>query len=142
MSTAAAAGARRRVSRRRAEPAATVSTSATSSASSNCGARAIGVPSWSRTTDIPSKTSSSWPPTSPQYATAARSSRARWASIRSRRNPLPASYGDAEMFTISRAPASASSESGGPGCQMSSQIVSPTATPSTSIVAPRAPGWK
>ena len=29
------------------------------------------------------------------------------------------------MFTISRAPASASSDSGGPGCQMSSQIVRP-----------------
>ena len=95
------AGARRRVSRRRAEPAATASTSAISSASSNCGARAIAVPSWSRTTDEPSKTSSSWPPTRPQNATAARSSRARWASIRSRRAPLPASYGEAEMLTIS-----------------------------------------
>ena len=43
---------------------------------------------------------------------------------------------------MSRAPASASSDSGGPGCQMSSQIVSPTVTPSIAIVAPRAPGWK
>ena len=51
VSRAAAAGARRRVSRRRAEPAATVSTSAISSASSNCGARASTVPSWSTTTE-------------------------------------------------------------------------------------------
>ncbi len=46
------------------------------------------------------------------------------------------------MFTIRRAPASASSDSGGPGCQMSSQTVRPIVTPSTSIVAALAPGWK
>ena len=142
MSCAAAAGARRRVSRRRAEPAATVSTSTISSASSNCGARAMTVPSWSTTSESPSKTSSSWPPTSAQNATAVSSSRARWAIIRSRSTPLPAWYGEAEMLTIRRAPDSASSDSGGPGCQMSSQTVRPIVTPSTSIVAPRVPGWK
>ncbi|HEV2775237.1 MAG TPA: nitrilase-related carbon-nitrogen hydrolase [Solirubrobacteraceae bacterium] len=42
---AAGKGARRRVSRRRADPTVTGSTSAISSVSSNCGARAITVPS-------------------------------------------------------------------------------------------------
>jgi hypothetical protein len=46
------------------------------------------------------------------------------------------------MLTISRAPASASSVSGGPGCQMSSQMVSPTCTPSTCTIAPPGPRWK
>ena len=41
------------------------------------------------------------------------------------------------------APASASLISGRPGTQMSSQIVRPTRTPSTSISAPSAgPSWK
>ena len=40
------------------------------SASANCGARASTVPSWSTTTEWPSKTSSSWPPTRLQNATA------------------------------------------------------------------------
>ena len=39
--------------------------------------------------------------------------------------PCRAWYGDADALTISGAPASASSEAGGPGVQMSSQIVSP-----------------
>ena len=46
------------------------------------------------------------------------------------------------MFTMSRAPASASSLSGGPGCQMSSHTVSPTFTPSTSTRAGPGPCWK
>ena len=62
--------------------------------------------------------------------------------MRSRRGPLPLSYGDAEMLTTRSAPASASSSSGEPGTQMSSQTVSPTVTPSTSICAPRRPAWK
>jgi hypothetical protein len=115
-------GARAGVAQARAAGA-SVSTSHTSSASANCGARATGVPVWSSTTLSPSKTSSSWPPTSAQKATATRPSRARWASIRSRCIALPACYGEAEMFTISRAPASASSLSGVPGIQTSSQIV-------------------
>ena len=44
------------------------------------------------------------------------------------------------MFTISVAPASASSLAGGPGTQMSSQTVSPTVTPSTSMSAAAGPG--
>ena len=83
-------------------------------------------PSWSITSEWPSNTSSSWPPTSAQNATAATLSRARWTSIRSRSAPLPAWYGEAEMLTSSVAPASASSDAGGPGSQMSSQTVRPT----------------
>ena len=88
-----------------------------------------------RRASAPSKTSSSCPPTSAQKATAATASLARWAIIGSRASPLPAWYGEAEMLTISCAPASASSVAGGPGTQMSSQTVSPTVTPSTSISA-------
>ena len=39
------------------------------------------------------------------------------------------------MLTITVAPASASSIAGGPGSQMSSQIVRPTVTPSISTIA-------
>ena len=46
------------------------------------------------------------------------------------------------MLSTSRAPASASSVIGGPGTQMSSQIVRPTLTPSTSMIAPPGPRWK
>ena len=62
--------------------------------------------------------------------------------IRSRGAPLPRWYGDADGLTIRLAPASASTEAGGPGYQMSSQIVSPTRTPSTSISAGVSPGSK
>ena len=40
-----------------------ITTSQTVKASSNCGADATSSPSWSKTIDAPSKTSSSWPPT-------------------------------------------------------------------------------
>ena len=59
-------------SRRRAAAAASRSTSHTSSSSRNWAARAIVSPVWSTTQECPSKTSSSWPPTSPQKATQAR----------------------------------------------------------------------
>ena len=75
-------------SRRRAAAAASRSTSQTSSSSRNCAARAIVSPVWSTTKECPSKTSSSWPPTSAQKATQARLSRARWANIRSRSSAL------------------------------------------------------
>ena len=94
--------------------------------SSNCGARAITVPVWSTTTEWPSNTSSSCPPTRLQNATAQRLSRARWISMRSRAKPFPASYGDADGLTSSSAPASASSDAGGPGTHRSSQMVSPS----------------
>jgi hypothetical protein len=55
---------------------------------------------------------------------------------------LPAKYGDAEALTISVAPAVASSDSGGPGTQMSSHTVSPTRTPDRSTIAPFSPAWK
>ena len=77
-------------SRSRAAAAASRSTSQISSSSRNCAARAIVVPVWSTTHECPSKTSSSWPPTSAQKATQARLSRARCANIRSRSRPLPA----------------------------------------------------
>ena len=77
-------------SRSRAAAAASRSTSHTSSSSRNCAARAIVAPVWSITHECPSKTSSSWPPTSAQKATHARLSRARCANIRSRSAPLPA----------------------------------------------------
>ena len=76
--------------------------------SRNCGARAMTSPSWSTTKECPSKMSSSWPPTRPQKATAQRWSRARWAIMRSRTMPLPATYGEAEMLTTTVAPARAS----------------------------------
>ena len=83
-------GGRSRVSRSRAVAAACRSTVQSVSASANWGARASTVPSWSSTTEWPSKTSSSWPPTALQNATALRLSRARWTSIASRSRPLPA----------------------------------------------------
>ena len=46
------------------------------------------------------------------------------------------------MLTSSVAPASASSDAGGPGSQMSSQTVSPTMTSPSSISAPPGPDWK
>ncbi len=46
------------------------------------------------------------------------------------------------MFTTTVAPDSASSAIGRPGCQMSSQIVRPTVTPSTSMTAAPGPLWK
>ena len=55
---------------------------------------------------------------------------------------LPAQYGDALGFTISDAPASASSEAGAPGTQMSSQIVSPIRASPRSSTAPPSPAWK
>ena len=90
----------------------------------------------------PSNTSSSCPPTRLQKTTAARLSRARWTSISSRSDGLPAWYGEADRLTISCAPASASVLAGGPGSQMSSQIVSPIATPFSSRSAGSVPAWK
>ena len=58
------------------------------------------------------------------------------------RAQVAAWYGEALTFTISVAPASASSEAGCPGCQMSSQIVRPTLTPSISMIAGPGPHWK
>ncbi len=46
------------------------------------------------------------------------------------------------MLTIRVAPARASRLAGGPGSQMSSQIVSPTRSEPTSMTAPAAPAWK
>ena len=74
----------------------------------------------------PSKISSSCPPTALQSAMKHELSRARTRSISSRSRSLPTWNGDAEMLTTSWAPASARSVAGGPGCQMSSQIVGPT----------------
>ena len=51
-------------------------------------------------------------------------------------------YGEAEMFTITSAPASASSLAGGPGSQMSSQIVSPIVASFTRTRAGASPTWK
>ena len=69
--------------------------------------------------------SSSWPPTALQNATKHELSRARVTSISSRSRSLPRWNGDAEMFSSSCAPARARSVAGGPGCHMSSQIVTP-----------------
>ena len=114
----------------------------TVSASSNCGARASTVPSWSSSSEWPSKISSSCPPTMLVKATAHRLSRARWISIRSRSRPLSAWYGEDEAFRISAAPASASSEAGGPGVQMSSQMVRPSRASPSCSTAPPSPIWK
>ena len=64
------------------------SSSQTSSSSVNRPARASTGRRQSRTNEWPSKTSSSWPPTSPQKANAARSSRARRPNISSRWTPF------------------------------------------------------
>src|SRR5207253_345242 len=82
-------------SRSRRPTAATGSTSTTSSASSNPGARAITSPSSSSTTEWPSKISSSCPPTALQSATKHELSRARTRSISSRSRSLPTWHGDA-----------------------------------------------
>ena len=78
------ASARRRASRSRLATAAAGSTSTTSRASSNAGALATTSPSWSSTSEWPSKTSSSWPPTALTNAIQHVLSRARMASISSR----------------------------------------------------------
>ena len=84
-----AAGAGR-VSRSRAVTAACEVDVADQQLLANCGAaRDHARPRGRSRSEWPSKTSSSWPPTRLQNATAARLSRARWASIRSRSTPLP-----------------------------------------------------
>ena len=133
---------RRRTSRSRRPIASTGSRSTTSRASSNPGARAITSPSSSSTTEWPSKTSSSWPPTRLQKARYDALSRARVTSISSRSSALPTWNGEAERFTISWAPASERSVAGGPGCQMSSQIVGPTSTSPQPEQNELAPGGK
>ena len=119
---------RRRTSRSRRPTASSGSTSTTSRCSSKPGARATTSPASSSTTEWPSKTSSSWPPTRLQNARYELVSRARVTSISSRSSALPTWNGDAERLTRSCAPASARSVAGGPGCQMSSQIVEPAYT--------------
>ena len=86
--------------------------------------------------------SSSCAPTAFTYAIQHALSRARVASISSRSAPFPTWKGEAEMFATTWAPASARSVAGGPGCQMSSQIVGPTSvSPLRRSTSPR-PGWK
>jgi hypothetical protein len=118
------------------------STSTTTSASSNPGARASTVPSSSITRECPSKISSSWPPTALQNATNALLSRARVRNISSRSRSRSRWNGDAEMLTMSSAPARARSVAGGPGCHMSSQIVTPKSAPPSSKSARPSPGAK
>ena len=60
----------------------------------------------------------------------------------SRSAPFPRWYGEAEMLTITSAPASATSLAGGPGSQMSSQIVSPRVVPLIRATAGVSPTWK
>ena len=117
---------RRRTSRRRRPIASVGSMSTTRRLSSKPGARATTSPASSSTTECPSKTSSSWPPTRLQNAKYELVSRARVTSISSRSSALPTWNGEAERLTMSCAPASARSVAGGPGCQTSSQIVIPT----------------
>ena len=62
--------------------------------------------------------------------------------MRSRARPFPASYGDADGLTSNSAPASASSDAGGPGTHRSSQIVSPSRALPRSITAAPSPAWK
>ena len=69
--------------------------------SSNPGARATTSPASSSTTECPSKTSSSWPPTRLQNAKNELVSRARVTSISSRSSALPTWNGDADRFTRS-----------------------------------------
>ena len=104
------------------------------------GARARTSPSSSSTTEWPSKSSSSWPPTRLQNARR-RSCRGRAStSISSRASALPTWYGEAEMLTSSSAPASARSVAGGPGCQTSSQMVGPIRTSPSRSSTSFAPG--
>ena len=116
---------RRRTSRSRRPTASSDRRRRRARCSSNPGARATTSPASSRTTECPSKTSSSWPPTRLQNAKKAAVSRARVTSISSRSSALPTWNGEADRFTSSCAPASARSVAGGPGCQTSSQIVEP-----------------
>ena len=116
---------RRRTSRSRRPIASSGSTSQTRRCSAKPGARATTSPASSRTTEWPSKTSSSWPPTRLQNARKELVSRARVTSMSSRSSALPTWNGEAERFTSSCAPASARSVAGGPGCHTSSQIVGP-----------------
>ena len=129
--------AARRVSRSRAAPAAASrSTSQTSSSSSNCGARAMISPSWSTTNEWPSKTSSSWPPTRLQKTTAARLSRARWASICSRSTALAGVVGrgrDVERSPARRPAPRRSPAAPAPRCPRRSSAR--PCTPSTSMTA-------
>ncbi len=94
------------------------------------------------TTECPSKISSSCPPTALQSATKHELSVARTFSISSRSRSLPTWNGDAEMFATSCAPASARSVAGGPGTQMSSQIVGPTTTSPNRNSTRSSPGAK
>jgi hypothetical protein len=118
------------------------SRSTTSNASSKPGARARTVPSLSMKSECPSKISSSWPPTALQSATRTSLSLAREAKMPSRSCARPTWKGEAERFTISSAPAAASSVVGGPGIHMSSQIVIPTFVPATSTSAGSLPDAK
>jgi hypothetical protein len=116
--------------------------STTINASSKLGPRATTRPSSSMTSELPSKISSSWPPTALQKATKQALSRARVANISWRSRSRSTWNGDAEMFVSTCAPASASSVAGGPGCHMSSQIVGPTSVPPCSSSTSSRPGAK
>ncbi len=116
--------------------------SAISRCSANCGARATSSPEASKTAERPSKTSSSWPPTWLQKASAAAQSSARVASIASRRSPLPRWYGEAEMQQTRSTRAAARSEATGLGYQMSSQTARPMRVPLTSSTIGASPARK
>jgi hypothetical protein len=85
------------------------STSTTSSASSNPGARASTCPPSSSTSEWPSKISSSWPPTALQKATKQALSRARVANISSRSRSGRRGTATRRCCVSSCAPASARS---------------------------------
>ena len=104
--------------------------------------QAINSPSGPTTSELPSKSSSSCPPTWFTYATMTPLSAARVASMRSRQTFLPAWNGEALMLTISCAPLSAISRIGPPGNQTSSQMVTPTSTPPMRNTGVSRPGWK
>ena len=108
----------------------------------NCGARATSSPDASNTAERPSNTSSSWPPTRLQKASAAAQSSARVASIPSRRSPLPRWYGEAEMQQTRSTRAAARSAATGVGYQMSSHTAMPMRTPSASITSGVSPARK
>ena len=116
------------------------STSATRRCSANWGARATTSPEASNTAERPSKTSSSWPPTWLQKASAAAQSSARVASIASRRSALPRWNGDAEMQQTRSTRAAARSAATGFGYQMSSQTARPMRRPLTSSTMASSPG--
>ena len=94
------------------------------------------------TTLLPSKISSSCPPTVFVYVTITRLSRARVASISSRDRLLPPWKGEALMLTITSAPALACSLVGPSESQMSSQTFTPTTVPFTVMSGRRHPGLK